>query len=71
MTGVSLLTPSWLEPARIEVDVDARQLGQAVHHFAERRVLVAQQHGRLQPALDFQLALGAALDAVLASPCDP
>ena len=53
------------QAARIEVDVDARQLGQAVHHLAERRVLVLQQHGRLQPAFDFQLALGAALSAVL------
>ena len=48
------------QAARIEMDVDARQLRQAVDHFAQRRVLVPQQHGRLQAALDFQLALGAA-----------
>ena len=42
------------------MDVDARELGQAVDDFAERRVLVAQQDGRLQAALDFELALGAA-----------
>ena len=53
------------QAARIEMDVDARQLRQAVHHFAERRVLVVQQHRRLQAAFDFQLALGAALRAVL------
>ena len=53
------------QAARIEMDVDAGQLRKVAHHFAERSFLVAQQHRRLQPALDFQLALGAALNAVL------
>ncbi len=34
------------------------------HHFAQRRILVFQQHGRFEAALDLQLALGAALDAI-------
>src|SRR6185295_523542 len=55
------------EAAGLEMDVDGGQLGETGHHLAERRFLVAQQDGRLHPALDFQLALGAALDALFAA----
>ena len=58
------------QAARVEVDVDARQLGESVHHFGERRFLVLQQHRRLQAAFDFQLTLGAALRCDPSSLCD-